>query len=70
MPVRSKDTNGTDLLIHGSANTMRAVYWEGKPFHVSVKSVPRPILVQKEDAIVRVTSAAICGSTCIHIGGL
>ncbi|KAF2111109.1 hypothetical protein BDV96DRAFT_499850 [Lophiotrema nucula] len=41
---------------------MRAVVWEGKPFHVSVKSVPKPKIIAEEDAIVRLTTAAICGT--------
>ena len=41
-------------------DTMRAVVWEGKPFHMTVKDVPRPRLVEKEDVIVRITTSAIC----------
>ena len=42
--------------------TMRAVMWEGKPFEMAVRDVPRPEIEQPEDAIVRMTTAAICGS--------
>lgn len=49
--------NGT----HGK-DTMRAVIWEGKVHHIAVRSVPRPKILAKEDAIVRITSSAICGS--------
>jgi len=42
--------------------TMRAVFWEGKPLHVSVKDTPVPTIQTPDDAIVRITNAAICGS--------
>jgi len=42
--------------------TMRAVMWEGKPYEVAVRDVPRPKITHPEDAIVRITTAAICGS--------
>lgn len=41
---------------------MKAVRWEGKDFSVSVKEVEIPKLIDPLDAIVRLTSAAICGS--------
>lgn len=41
---------------------MKAVVWEGKLNQMAVRNVARPKLVAPEDAIVRVTSAAICGS--------
>ncbi|KAI2619526.1 putative alcohol dehydrogenase [Hypomontagnella submonticulosa] len=41
---------------------MRAVVWEGKPYEMAVRSVPKPRMEMPEDAIVRVTTAAICGS--------
>jgi threonine dehydrogenase-like Zn-dependent dehydrogenase len=44
------------------ANKMRAVVWEGKPFHMSVKSVSKPAIQRPEDVIVRVSTAAICGT--------
>ncbi|KAK9415874.1 putative Alcohol dehydrogenase [Seiridium unicorne] len=44
---------------------MRAVVWEGKPFHMVVKDVSKPTIQRPEDAIVRITTAAICG-TDIH----
>ena len=40
---------------------MRAVTWQGNE-HMSVETVPDPILQQPTDAIVRITSTAICGS--------
>lgn len=45
---------------------MRATVWKGKPFHVSIENVLKPKLLSSEDAIVRLTSAAICG-TDLHI---
>ena len=46
--------------------TMRAVMWEGKPFHMAVRDIPKPTVAKATDAIVRVTTAAICG-TDLHI---
>ena len=40
---------------------MRAVTWQG-PRNVSVETVPDPVLQQPNDAIIEVTSTAICGS--------
>ncbi|KAK6007927.1 hypothetical protein QM012_004741 [Aureobasidium pullulans] len=40
---------------------MKAVHYEG-PFKVSVKDVPLPKLEHPDDAIIKVTTAAICGS--------
>jgi threonine dehydrogenase-like Zn-dependent dehydrogenase len=40
---------------------MRALTWQGKR-KVSVESVPDPVIEQPTDAIIRVTSTAICGS--------
>lgn len=50
--------NGTNA----SKKTMRAVVWEGKPYEMVVRDVPRPKIKQPEDAIVRMTTAAICGT--------
>jgi threonine dehydrogenase-like Zn-dependent dehydrogenase len=44
-----------------STNTMKAVYYEG-PFKVSVKDVELPKIQHPDDVIVKVTTAAICGS--------
>jgi NADPH:quinone reductase-like Zn-dependent oxidoreductase len=41
---------------------MKAVRWEGKAFSISAKDVDTPKIVDPLDAIVRLTSAAICGS--------
>ncbi|HEX2721712.1 MAG TPA: zinc-dependent alcohol dehydrogenase [Gemmatimonadaceae bacterium] len=40
---------------------MKATCWEG-PRHVKVESVPDPKILNSRDAIVRITSTAICGS--------
>ena len=40
---------------------MKATCWMGK-FHVSVEEVPDPKILNSRDAIVRITSTAICGS--------
>jgi threonine dehydrogenase-like Zn-dependent dehydrogenase len=40
---------------------MRAVSWEGKE-DVRVATVPDPVIVNGQDAIVKVTATAICGS--------
>lgn len=53
-----------------SDETMKAVMWEGKPFEVAVRSVPKPKIIDATDAIVRVTSAAICGSDLHTYHGL
>jgi threonine dehydrogenase-like Zn-dependent dehydrogenase len=42
--------------------TMKAVRWEGKPFSVSVRDVPIPTIRHSQDAIVRLTTSAICGT--------
>ncbi|MBX6748377.1 MAG: glutathione-dependent formaldehyde dehydrogenase [Micromonosporaceae bacterium] len=40
---------------------MKAVTWAG-PNHVEVRQVDEPVILNERDAIVRVTSTAICGS--------
>ncbi|KAH6617490.1 chaperonin 10-like protein [Chaetomium tenue] len=42
--------------------TMRAVVWEGKPYEMAVRNVPKPEIIHSQDAIVRITMAAICGT--------
>ncbi|KAJ9215214.1 hypothetical protein DTO166G4_3099 [Paecilomyces variotii] len=41
---------------------MRAVAWFGQPYNVSVIDMPVPSTVNHTDAIVRITTSAICGS--------
>jgi threonine dehydrogenase-like Zn-dependent dehydrogenase len=45
---------------------MRATRWHGHPNHVAVESIPKPTLLTSEDAIIRLTSSAICGSD-LHV---
>lgn len=47
---------------HHGSNYMKAVVWEGKPFKMVTKEVPKPRILDERDAIVRITTAAICGS--------
>lgn len=49
---------------------MRAAVWDGVPHQITIKSVPKPHLVSPKDAIVRLTSAAICGSDLHTYRGL
>jgi threonine dehydrogenase-like Zn-dependent dehydrogenase len=45
----------------GRADRMRALTYQGKR-SLSVETVPDPVIVEPTDAIVRITSTAICGS--------
>ena len=47
---------------------MRALTWQGLG-DVRVENVPDPVLQDPTDAIVRVTSTAICGSD-LHLYGV
>lgn len=48
---------------HGHLHTkMQAVRWEGEAFSVNVATIPRPKIKKPLDAIVRLTSAALCGT--------
>ena len=40
---------------------MRALTWQGTG-KVSVETVPDPVIQEPTDAIVRITSTAVCGS--------
>jgi threonine dehydrogenase-like Zn-dependent dehydrogenase len=42
---------------------MRATCWTGRNT-VQVETVPDPQLLTDRDAIVKISSTAICGSTC------
>ncbi|KAI9045853.1 glutathione-independent formaldehyde dehydrogenase [Aspergillus affinis] len=42
--------------------TMRGVVFDGTPFQVSVVDLPRPNIINHTDAVVRITTSAICGS--------
>lgn len=47
---------------------MRALTWQGRE-HVSVETVPDPVVQEPTDAVVRVTSTAVCGSD-LHLYGV
>jgi hypothetical protein len=55
-PAPSADTS-TSM----SGDKMKAVHYEG-PFKVSVKEIGLPTIQHPDDVIVKVTTAAICGS--------
>jgi hypothetical protein len=55
-PASSADTS-TSM----SGDKMKAVHYEG-PFKVSVKEIGLPTIQHPDDVIVKVTTAAICGS--------
>ena len=42
--------------------TMKAVVWEGTPYQMVVKYVPKPKIESPTEVLVCVTTAAICGS--------
>ena len=46
--------------------TMQAVVWNGDPYHMSVETRPKPAIINGTDAIVKVSTAAICGSD-LHV---
>lgn len=62
LPIHSKMAD--------QALTMKAVLWEGNPYEMVVKEVPRPTIQAPTDVIVRVTTAAICGSDLHNYHGL
>ncbi|KAH6617957.1 hypothetical protein B0J18DRAFT_371822 [Chaetomium sp. MPI-SDFR-AT-0129] len=41
---------------------MRAVIWSGHPHTMTVRTIPRPTLRHPQDAIIRISTAAICGT--------
>lgn len=55
------NTPADDTSTNMSADKMKAVHYEG-PFKVSVKEVAIPKIQHPDDVIVKVTTAAICGS--------
>ncbi|KAI0098992.1 GroES-like protein [Hypoxylon sp. NC0597] len=46
--------------------TMRGVVWQGNPYQMAVVDLPVPTIQVATDAIVRVTTSAICG-TDLHV---
>jgi threonine dehydrogenase-like Zn-dependent dehydrogenase len=53
-----------------SAKSMKAIVWEGKPFHMAVKHQPMSKIEDANDIIVRITVSAICGSDLHTYRGL
>ncbi|KAF3020571.1 hypothetical protein E8E14_008703 [Neopestalotiopsis sp. 37M] len=49
-----------------NATSMRAVVYEGIPFQMTVQDVPVPSILNDTDAIVRITTSALCGSD-LHV---
>jgi threonine dehydrogenase-like Zn-dependent dehydrogenase len=47
---------------HHHHEPMKAVEFEGKPFSMSVKTLPMPKITQPTDAVIRITSSGICGT--------
>lgn len=46
--------------------TMLAVIWNGHPNNMSVERVPKPTIQNSTDVVVKISTAAICG-TDIHV---
>lgn len=42
--------------------TMLAMVWNGNPYEMDLLTVPKPSIVNQTDAIIRISSAAICGT--------
>lgn len=53
-----------------SSTTMKAVFYEGKPFEMVTKEIPKPKIIQDTDALIRITTAAICGSDLHNYHGV
>lgn len=46
--------------------TMRGVVYSGVPFEMAVQDLPMPTILNETDAVVRITTSALCGSD-LHI---
>ncbi|KZL65766.1 alcohol dehydrogenase -like domain-containing protein [Colletotrichum incanum] len=46
--------------------SMRGVVYDGVPFDMQVRDIPKPIVLSENEVVVRVTTAAICGSD-LHV---
>ncbi|KAE8381356.1 hypothetical protein BDV26DRAFT_278916 [Aspergillus bertholletiae] len=42
--------------------TMRSVVFDGQPFEIYVRDIPKANVIRQTDTVVRVTSAVICGT--------
>lgn len=49
---------------------MRSVIFDGHPFKIHVRDIPKAKVVKRTDAVVRVTTAAICGSDLHNYHGV
>lgn len=49
---------------------MRSVVFDGQPFEVYVRDIPKAKVIKQTDAVVQVTSAAICGSDLHNYHGV
>lgn len=54
------------LNISGAAAIMRGVVYNGVPFEMNVQDLPVPTIGNETDAVVRITTSAICGSD-LHV---
>lgn len=50
--------------------TMRAVVFSGIPYNMTVQDVPVPTILNHTDVIVKITTAAICGSDLHYYHGV
>ncbi|KAJ5963476.1 uncharacterized protein N7479_003352 [Penicillium vulpinum] len=55
---------------HSKKETMRSAMFDGKPLQIHVRDVPKAKVIRQTDAVVRVTSAAICGSDLHNYHGV
>ncbi|OQE39920.1 hypothetical protein PENCOP_c006G01574 [Penicillium coprophilum] len=55
---------------HSNSKTMRSVVFDGHPLKVHVRNVQKANIIRQTDAVVRVTSAAICGSDMHNYHGV
>lgn len=53
-----------------ASKSMKTIVWEGKPFHMAVKYLPIPKIQHPNDVIIRITTAAICGTDLHTYRGL
>ena len=60
--------DGQDTLNAEGDNAMRALTWQGRE-KVTVENVCDPRIEEPTDAVIRVTSTAICGSD-LHLYGV
>ncbi|KAL2871624.1 glutathione-independent formaldehyde dehydrogenase [Aspergillus lucknowensis] len=50
--------------------SMKAILWEGQPFHMALKNQPIPHIKDTNDVVIRITTAAICGTDLHPYHGL